>query len=252
MGNAVDKIKAEYARKLRTTEIEDQVSDHLDPLLDGLPKPRIFVHDKPYGADVAWLTFGDTAPSYPPKRTTCTLEEALQIALVLRPLAAVIVKTSSTSFAPKISYKESDRVSSVEDVAPIWLKAEARGRESFTLKLDWFAEVPGVGIVRVYVELGRLSLYAKIASSAVDWATRDGERIVRAQRFSLGSEMHALHGTNGDVIAMAEAPIKWASGGLEYPSPYTIYFGPVGADMDPNVLGAEMLRALVKICGETS
>lgn len=244
MTSAVEKVKKQYERDLRRAEIEDQISSALGPVLLGL-KPHVHVHDKPLFGDVAWITFGDRYGTL-----VMDMARAKEIATAITPIESVLVRKGSVSFEPKTYFEahNKEHVESVSDVAPVWLQIE-HDRESPTVAFQWYGKIENE-IVRATVFLGRLGMWRDIASVDVTWKNLPGKRVVSRQSISLGSEMHALHGPNGDVITMAESPIRWASGGAQYPNPYTIYYASLAPEMPASTLGFEMVSAIAKICEE--
>lgn len=226
--NAVEKVRREYEQNLAKAELEDALRA-LAPKAD-----RIFV--SPLYDSVASITYGDRY------NEACTWETAKEAARQHPAMGATLVKKAGTSFRPASREWDGDECAGI---APVWLEVETY--QSARLKLHWYSETPK-GIVRIDLEMGDLSRFPRIAVHNLTMLVRPGTTIVESQRLSVGNEMHAIRRDDGRAIAQVESPIKWASGGPQYPSRYTLYFSHLDAEPVEPQVAFEMIAFMGDLC----
>lgn len=226
--NAVEKVRREYEKSLAKAELEDALSVFA-PKAD-----RIFV--SPLYGSVAWITYGDQY------KQACSWDEAREIASQNPAMGAMLVRDGSTSIRP--ANRDWDGRECTR-IAPVWLEVETY--QSAKLKLHWYSETPK-GIVRIDLEMGELSRHPHIATHDLRMRVRPGTTVVESQRLSVGSEMHAIRDENERVIVQVESPIKWASGGPQYPSRYTLYFSHLDAEPVEAQVAFEMVKFMGDLC----
>lgn len=226
--SAVEKVRREYEKNLAKAELEDALRVFA-PKAD-----RIFV--SPLYDSVAWITYGDQY------KQACSWDDAKEIATRNPAMGAMLVRDSATSIRPA-SREWGGR--ECAHIAPVWLEVETY--QGAKLVLHWYSETPK-GIVRIDLEMGDLALYPQIAVHDLTMLVRPGSTIVDSQRLSIGTEMHAIRSEDERVIAQVESPIRWASGGPEYPSRYTMYFSHLDAEPDESWVCFEMIRFMGDLC----
>ena len=230
--NAVEKVRREYEKNLAKAELEDALCA-LAPKAD-----RIFV--SPLYDSVAWITYGDQYGQ------ACTWDDAKEAARQHPAMGAMLVKKASTSFRPASREWDGDECTRI---APVWLEIETY--QGARLKLHWYSETPN-GIVRIDLEMGDLSQYPSIAVHDLQMLVRPGSTVVGSQRLSIGTEMHAIRRDDECAIAQVESPIKWASGGPQYPSRYTLYFSHLDAEPVESQVAFEMIKFMGDLCRKES
>lgn len=231
--NAVERVRADYEKKLKEAEREDALRE-VAPDAN-----RIFVLGKPLYDAIAWVTFGSDDFGKSP----CSWSDAVSICERHKPIPAKLVNEGSLSIRPS-SCADGSRIRSKVHIAPVWFEVETNA--STTIELHWFADTPK-GIVRIGVKLGSLHQYSQIASHWIEWIMAPGERLVREQRLLLGDELHAIWDDDGKPVAQVEKFIKWASGGPQYPSRYTVYFAHLSEETDEAEVGLAIVKHMARL-----
>ncbi len=102
--------------------------------------------------ETAWLTYGDQFAGHG-KEGGVSWAELLRLVALLPPVPSEIRKDGCTSIAP-----ESRPLKGTPErtpIAPVWFSAHSPHYSNSWCEASWFAEIPGVGVVRVGVYLRR-------------------------------------------------------------------------------------------------
>jgi hypothetical protein len=189
--------------------------------------------------------------------------DAKALVRALPPVPLMLCKNGCTSFKSR-AYVEAlpedhkDRGCNEEqEVSPVLVQIE--GLHGPKLELEWTTRLPSGDLLRVRCKLGYIPQgIGRYEAKRVDF--RGGHRY-EAARFFPADELHTVHGNLAfgrnapadhatEPVAQLEAPIRWHSGGPEYPGNMTLYFCDLGADMDPAMVGVAIVDHLAKLATE--
>lgn len=238
-----DQVRAEYEKKLAEAAKEDTITS-LVPA-----GARIFIHSL-YGT-VGSVTYGD---SHGGQEKACTWEKACELIRALPPVSLTMVRDGCLSFKPTsyvdaLPEEKKDRWKEESAVSPVLVHIE--GFQGPTFELGWITDLAGIGLVHVKCSMG-------FAWASRGIGTYDAKRVefrggyrYEPARFTPAPDLHTIHDPyNSEPTAQLESPIRWASGGPEYPSRITLYFVDLGADMNPAHVGRAIVDGLAKLARE--
>lgn len=232
----VEDIRKEYEAKLAQAKREDELTA-LIPAGGRLCMYKLF-------GSVAGVSYGDNL--FGQDKAT-TWEQAKELIAKLPPVDLTLVKNGCTSFQPT-SYVESlpedhrDRGKEESPVSPVLLQIEAF--QGPYLRLEWYARLANGELIHVRCNMGYLFSH-RIGTYTAKRREHTGGYTYESAKFSPNAELHTIHGE--EPIAQLESPIRWASGGPEYPNNMTLYFCNLGADMDPAMVGRAMVDYIAKL-----
>lgn len=229
--SAADKVRAEYAEKLAAAEREDTIRN----ACPGTPR---FVHAHKLYGSVASVSY-----------TIETIADLPAIVDALPAESITLVRDGSVSFRPA-SYVDAlpetakARWTEETTASPIMLRIEALHGPK--LSVEWYTTIAGVGLVSVKVECGAY-LPAGVATYRAERKEfRGGYRYADA-RLTPANDLHSIHTADGAAVAQLESPIRWASGGPEYPQSFTLYFVDLGCDLAPPMVASAIARTLATL-----
>lgn len=219
--SAVEKIKSEFAAKLAAAEKEDAITAVIPA------GGRVHVHEL-YGT-VASVRYGD--PYTTDNRVTWA--GAMAIVDALPPVECRLIKDGCTSF----------RTAAYVDGLPEEKKArweEENAASPIQLNIDKglleieYVGATSAGLVRVSIHMGYLP--QGIGKAEAKRVKCHGGFRYEPTRFVAADGLHTVM-FHGEPIAQLEGPIRWASGGPEYPNRLTCYFCDLGAGLKPADVG---------------
>jgi hypothetical protein len=231
-----DDVRARHAKELADAEREDAIQAVIPA------GGRLHMYSL-YGT-IGGVSYGDDKPS-----GHASWEHTQALIRALPPVALMLCKDSCTSFKTR-AYVESlpddhkDRGKKESEVSPVLVQIE--GLHGPKLKLEWTTRLPSGDLLRVRCKLGYIPQgIGSYEAKRVDF--RGGHRYESA-RFFPNDELHTVHGST-HPLAQLEAPIRWSSGGPEYPGNMTLYFCDLGADMNSEYTGIAIVDHLAKLAG---
>ncbi len=233
--NAIDKAKQDAAIAIAKAEREDAITTALSAI--GAPAPRMISVNELYGS-LASIHYGDRYG----RENHLTLAECTRLAESLPGVPTVQVRDGCLSHKPK-SYVEAlpeekkERWESETDVCPVLLKIDQTAGYSPVYTLEWYAELPGVGIVRVDCDLSSLGQVASYSARRVN--NMGGFRYESPVSFVKAVD---VEDSTGEIVAQLQPRITWASGSEESPKPVTYFW--IDVHTDGKTTTADILRAL--------
>jgi hypothetical protein len=231
-------VREEMARKLAEAEREDTIRAALDAA--GLPSPRFVHHTTLYGT-VATISYGDSYARY--NTPGMTLADALTLAEKLPGVPLVMVRDVCLSFmsaahVESLPEADKERWASETQVCPVLAKIEALHGPQLTL--EWTTDLPDVGLVRVTCHFSTLP--PTVATYSARRINYMGGFRYDAPLTRLADQVYSITDQSGEIVAEVQHPIRWASGGPEYPRPVTYYW--VDVHTEGRTTAADIIRAM--------
>lgn len=239
-----EKLRAEFETKLAKAEREDSIVEAVKDL--GLTEPRMTCVSELYGT-CASLHYGEWYRRY--NQTDLSWETVLALAEKLPGVPITKVRDGCLSFQPT-SYVESlpeekkERWKEETSVCPLLVKVDCLHEYGPRLELNWTANLPSVGLVRVDCEFSHVpQKIGTYSAKRIDY--RGGWRYEKAT-FKLNEKLDRIEAkTPADTlehIAEAQLPIHWASGSPQNPGSVSIYW--IDIHSDRLTTTADIVRAM--------
>lgn len=242
MGKATDKVRAEFADKLAQAEKEDQINSVL--AASNIPTPR-HTHVYALYGTTASVYYGDKFR----QNSSLSPQESLEILRALPPISASTVRDSTLSFQPtKYVFSKENKKQEIKEISCVWFTivwiqfSQDYISHSPVLMVNWFSEIPDVGIIKVEVCLDNPNRLGNVHVSRNEIS--GGVRYENT-KLSVNDKMRTIRSYKDKQVIVASIPnhILWGRGSNQVPNDITIYYD---ALIKPDLLlvGESILTAL--------
>jgi hypothetical protein len=242
LDRALAELDAKHAKERDNLIRTKAVLDALPPFaLDR--EPRVFFH-KLYGRECS-IKWEHDYYRYDPegkKPPQPDLPFLAQLAEALGPaLPVVLVRDGCLSFrlaehVEALPEEEKERWDSEQQVSPFLLKVEVY--QQHTAEVSWTVRLAGIAC-EIEVKLPFSPAFGRLD---VQYKDRMGGREVVRCEFKPADALTTLF-RDQEPLAQLERPIKWASGGPQYPNSFTAHWCDLRPDTPPAPV--DLARALV-------
>ncbi len=214
----VEKLRQEMAEKMAQAEREDAIAAALDKI--GAPKPHMIHLHNLYGS-CASLSYGDRYGRDP----GLTMADVLKLAELFPGVPRVQVRDGCLSFQPKpyvdsLPEEKKNGWASEMDVCPVLVKMDGAAGCGTSLEIEWYTDLPGVGIVEV-------SCNFRYPPASVGTYSAKRTKFMGGFKYETpATTINAYHVKDdaGEILAEVQPRITWGSGGPEYPKPVTYFW----------------------------